>query len=186
MFVILSGCQFSLPWLNDNKNPDNEVAEYQPSNEGNEGTAAPSQNNNIPGIELRPTVLYLADENNQGIVELKTEIPKVVGIAKSAISHLVNDVANTHLITDSEMKLPLPSNTRVIGATVKEDGLCKIDFSKELLNCTDKNHEQVAVDSIVYTLTEFETITSVQFMIEGEIKATMTHGTDISQPLKRK
>ena len=184
MFIILSGCQYTLPWQKEAEAPVDDVPDYQPSAQ-DETPATPGDTSSV-GIEMRPTVLYLADSSFEGVVHLPTEIPRVVGIAKSAVSHLVDDIANNHLISGTALKLPLPSSTRVLGATVKEDGLCKIDFSEELLNCSDADHERVAVDAIVYTLTEFATIERVQFMVEGEVIESMPHGTNISQPLQRK
>ncbi len=186
VLLVATGCQYSLPWIEDTPEPEAEVPDYEPTNTNQNNPPSSSTINQNAGIEMRPTVLYLANSTKQGLIHFPTEIPRVVGIAKSAISHLVDDVANYHLISGTAMELPLPSNTRVLGATVKDDGLCKIDLSSEILNCENTEHERVAIEAIVYTLTEFATIEQVQIMIDGEIIEELTYGTKVNQPLKRK
>ena len=67
----------------------------------------------------------------------------------------------------------------------EETGICKVDFSKEVLNYETEKDEENLIKGVVYTLTEFPTINEVQFLVEGEVLPTFTHGTDTSNPLKR-
>ena len=59
----------------------------------------------------------------------------------------------------------IPENTKLLDASL-EDGLLKIDFSKEFLNTT-KDMEEMMIEAIVYTLTEINEIDRIMIFVEG-------------------
>lgn len=59
----------------------------------------------------------------------------------------------------------IPENTKLLDASL-EDGLLKIDFSKEFLNTT-KDMEEMMIEAIVYTLTEINGIDRIMIFVEG-------------------
>ncbi len=60
----------------------------------------------------------------------------------------------------------IPSETKINDLSI-ENGLLKIDFSKELLNTT-KEMERKMIEAIVYSLTELENINSILIFVEGK------------------
>ena len=59
----------------------------------------------------------------------------------------------------------IPENTKLLDVSL-EDGLLKIDFSKEFLN-TAKEMEEIMIEAIVYTLTEIDGIDKIMIFVEG-------------------
>ncbi|AFS77405.1 spore germination protein GerM [Gottschalkia acidurici 9a] len=134
---------------------------------------------------LRETIIYY--ENDKGyLVPVKREIPWEEGIGKSVLKNMIDSSAIREDIEKIGFKPIIPSGTKVLGMTVSETtGLCKVDFSSDILNYETKKQEANLVKAIVYTLTEFPNIKEVQIMIDGKEGSTLKHGTDISKPLKR-
>src|SRR5699024_1071369 len=80
----------------------------------------------------------------------------------------------------------IPVGTEIKGITVDEDtGLCKIDFTGEVLNYETEKEEENLINGVVYTLTEFPAINEVQVMIDGEVVPALKHGTEVGGPLRR-
>ena len=79
----------------------------------------------------------------------------------------------------------LPVNTEILGINIK-DGIAVIDFSNKLLEYDSEDAERNIVASVVYTLTEFSTISSVRMRVNGRELKTLKYGTDVSGLLSRK
>jgi len=92
------------------------------------------------------------------------------------------------------MKLPInsslyrlvPDSTK-INSIVVEDGLVKVDLSKEFVEdrITSDTEDNLLIYSIVNTLTEFEEVNSVSFFIDGEKLNTLGE-LDVSALLFRR
>jgi len=70
---------------------------------------------------------------------------------------------------DSSLYRLVPDSTK-INSIVVEDGLAKVDFSKEFIEdrITSDTEDNLLIYSIVNTLTEFPEVNSVSFYIDGE------------------
>lgn len=146
-------------------------------------TADEYYNNNEP--ELRDTILYYKDKNGL-LVPVMRKIPwsEGKGIAKTSLRAMIDTTANRADMENIGLIPVIPANTEILGMTIK-DGLCKVDFSNAFTNVSSKSDEESLIKAVVYTLTEFETVDTVQFMIEGKIVENMTYGTNIEMPLRR-
>lgn len=135
-------------------------------------------------INMRDTVIYFQNENGY-LIPVKRQIPWEEGIAKAALRNMIDStVLREDLGTIGLLPL-IPAGTEIRGMAINETGLCKVDFSRDILNYSSKKEEENLIRGIVYTLTEFPTINEVQFMFDGEILDTLQYGTDVSKPLKR-
>lgn len=130
-------------------------------------------------VDKTSVVLYFSNEQGQLVAE-RREIPKVDGIARMTIHELTKGPEQPGMLPT------LPNGTKLKDISI-EDGLCKVDFSKELL----ENHpggsagELITVYSIVNTLTQFSTVQQVQILVDGEKVASLAGHVDLSQPLQR-
>ena len=81
---------------------------------------------------------------------------------------------------------PIPPGTRVLGLQVK-DGLATVDFSEEIHNNFNGGAamESLLLDSIVYTLTEFDTIDQVQILVEGKVIESIGGHVLSNRPLRK-
>lgn len=135
--------------------------------------------------DLRETVIYYEDSSGH-LVPIKRDVAWQQGIGKAVLKTMVDSVAVREEIGKIGFKPVIPKETEVLGMTVDEETkLCKVDFSSHILNYDTKSQEENIVKAIVYTLTEFPNIETVQIMIDGEIKKDLKHGTSIEKPLKR-
>lgn len=173
LIMILTGCQNPIDRLLGSGTDTSEV-NYVLDNE-----------DLLQGEEEghRETVLYYRDE--QGLViPVMRSIPWEEGIAKSAISQLVDRPVVREDLSTVGLLPVLPAGTEIIGMSINE-GLCRVDFNKNLLSYSNEVEEKAIVQSIVYTLTEFETIDKVQILVEGDIVKKLTYGTKVSEPFER-
>jgi len=134
---------------------------------------------------LRNTVLYYKDDKGF-LVPVMRNIPwpEGKGIAKAAIRALVDNPANRKDMENIGLIPTLPANTEILGMSIN-DGLCKVDFTKDVLQYGSKEDEVAITNAIVYTLTEFPTIDNVQIMVEGKQINELTYGLNVSNPIAR-
>ncbi len=138
---------------------------------------------NISDQDTRPITLYYKDSNGY-IVPVVRNLKKEEGIAKAALSSLVDSPENRSDLKILGLEPVLPANTK-IELAIKEDGLIRANFSDEILSLKDKKEEEGLVNAIVYTLTEFETIDKVQILVNNEIRESLTYGTKVGTPISR-
>ena len=134
---------------------------------------------------MRKTTLYFKDK--QGLlVPLMRKIPWEEGIAKVTLKNMIDSAELRESLASTGLSPIIPAGTEVMGMSIDEEtGLCKVSFSDEILNQETEKDEENLIKGIVYTLTEFQGINNVQFLIGGEIIPNLNHGTDISGPIGR-
>ncbi len=133
----------------------------------------------------RATVLYYKDSENL-LVPVMRYIPKGdMGIAKAAIKGMIYSPELLEDIKPTGLLPTLPMGTVILGATIKDDGLAIIDFNEEFLSFSSAEGEALGIKALIYTLTEFPNITSVQIKVDSNVVLEMPYGTKIDLPLKR-
>lgn len=130
-----------------------------------------------------PVVLYYQDGDGY-LVPMTRWIENQQGIARAAVSGLIDSAITREEIQYYGVYPVLPVNTDVQGINIK-DGTATIDFNRSLLSYPDQASERKLVASVVYTLTEFSTIDSVRILVNGYPQKVLKYGTDISAPLSR-
>lgn len=180
--MILSSCSNPLSSLRDFFNKENAA---QQAEEPKPEIQSLSEVSAKQPEDTRPTVMYYKD--NEGLlVPVMRYIPKGdMGLAKSAINALIYNTESADDLKNIGLGPVLPLGTKILGAVIKESGLATIDLSKEFANFSNEKAEELGVKALVYTLTEFENIKSVQIKIEGKILEKLPYGTKIGVPLKR-
>jgi germination protein M len=66
-----------------------------------------------------------------------------------------------------------------------QGGKARVDMSKSALSTADAGEEANMVSAVVYTLTEFPTVKEVEFLVDGQKRSKLTHGTDVSGVFRR-
>lgn len=128
------------------------------------------------------TIVYYQD-NDGYLVPVMCSVPMEDGIAKATLSMMVKNTGNDMQAARLGLRTVLPENT-----TIELDisgGLARIDLSREALGLADAAAEQNMINAIVGTLTEFDTVQEVEFLIGGQKLEKLPHGTDISGRFKR-
>lgn len=164
---------------------ENEAEEYEedvtvpPQTEISEKeVAAPKSEKPKPTAQTMNVKLFFVQVDSDGNVNRKNitrAIPKNDSPLTSTIRALVAGP------TDAEkncMSL-IPEGTRLLGASVR-DGIAALNFSEEFeFNTIGAEGYRAQLMQVVFTATEFATVESVQFLIEGKHKDYIGSGEDV-------
>jgi germination protein M len=139
---------------------------------------------NAEDVRMTEITAYYEDENGF-VVPVNTKIPWEEGIAKATLRSMVVGSDVEKRIAMSGLHGVLPEGTEIRGMSIK-DGLCRVDFSKNILNTSSYDQEENMISAITYTLTEFPTIDKVELLVEGQALASMPKGYAINTAFERK
>jgi Spore germination protein len=133
---------------------------------------------------MNVAVYYLKESNNNlYLVREVHTIGKSEGVAKAALNELISG----NVQTKGAYRV-IPADTKILGVSIA-NGIATVDFSKEVLKANvGSAGEELGIMSIVNTLTEFPTVSSVQFTVEGNAgtaKDWWGHVGLSNQPFKR-
>jgi len=128
------------------------------------------------------TIVYYQD-NYGYLVPVMCSVPMEDGIAKATLNLMVQSVGNDMQAARLGLRTVLPENTK-IDLDISH-GLARIDLSKEVLDMADAAAESNMVNAIVQTLTEFDSVDRVEFLIGGQKRETLTHGTPVGGQFTR-
>ena len=115
-------------------------------------------------VESSP--IFLMDQNSY--VALTS-----VAVNDTSIENKARQLIRVLTIGGMDSKIPsgfsaiIPPNTEILSLSY-ENGIIKVDFSKDLLNISE-NLEEKLVESIVYTLTSIDKVNGVIIYVEGDI-----------------
>ena len=132
----------------------------------------------------RKTTLYFVSIGSDGSVNRKSivrELPK----SDSPLTDAIKALLAGPLPGEGGLRNLIPSGSKLIGASVK-DGVATLNFNDAFeFNNVGVEGYLAQLMQVVYTATEFSTVKSVQFLIEGEKKEYLTEGIWIGSPLTR-
>ncbi|XJZ26405.1 GerMN domain-containing protein [Bacillota bacterium Lsc_1132] len=127
------------------------------------------------------TELYLIDKNGY-VVPQTIALPKTTSIAKQALEYLVAGGPVSELLPKG-FRAVLPAGTEV-SVDIK-DGVASVNFSKEFKNYQAADETKI-LQSITWTITQFNTVKSIKLAMDGKPLAKMpVNGTPISENLSR-
>lgn len=132
--------------------------------------------------QMVSTVVYYQD-NYGYLVPVMCNVALQDGIAKATLNMMVQSPQNDMNAARLGLRTVLPENTSFDLDIA--DGLARIDLSKEVLSLPDAAAESNMVTAIVQTLTEFDSVQRVEFLIGGQKLEKLPHGTDVSQTFER-
>ena len=130
-------------------------------------------NTTLTYIEPNTLPIYLVDHNNLvSRFEIIKTSDNTLDLVKEVINNLtIDSISSSHI--PNNFKKIIPKNTTIISQSLNE-GLLKINFSKEFLNI-DKENEEKLIESIIFSLTEIKGIENIMIFIEGENLTTLPH-----------
>lgn len=178
--LLMVGCFNPIQALKDFITGE-EHAEQEPAENYNVEEKEPAAEDT--SVRMRETVLYYKDDKGY-LIPVMREIEWEEGIARAALKRIIEGSKGIEVIQNAELYPTIPIGTRTLGLTIR-DGLAKVDLSGEALGCQDAKDEELMIKSIVYTLTEFNTVDRVQFMFDGKILETLEYGTRVDEPISR-
>ena len=182
--LIFTSCSNPLTSLRDFFNKEAEMAEEN-KEQAQEETQCMDEVAFSQPENSRATVLYYKD-NEDLLVPVMRYMPKGdLGVAKAALSALIYSPEKAQDLNAAGLTPTLPIGTKINGATIKENGLAIVDFSKEFLDFSSNKAEELGIKAIVYTLTEFPNIKSIEIRIDGKTLQKMPKGTEVESGMRR-
>lgn len=181
--LVLTSCSDPLASIREFFNKETETAE-------NADAAVDEQQSLSEVIAVQPenaraTVMYYKDSDNLLVPVMRYVSKSELGIAKSTISALIYSSEKAEDLKPTGLKLTLPTGTKINGAVIKENGHIIVDFSKEFQSFTTKEAEEIGVKSVIYTLTEFANIKTVEIRVDGKTITELPKGTKLNAAMKR-
>ena len=130
-----------------------------------------------PARDMQDTVVYYEDGDGY-LVPVLREIERQDGIAKATLELMVQSARNDMDAARLGLMPVVPEGTTI--ELDIADGHARVDLSREALSASDKQQEENMRTAIVWALTEFDTVKDVNFLVGGQKRETLTHGTNIS------
>ncbi|MGN0183052.1 MAG: GerMN domain-containing protein [Candidatus Ornithomonoglobus sp.] len=115
--------------------------------------------------EMREVVLYFGDRSSTKLVK-ETRTIKITD-QQPIEQYIINELIKG---PDDKTMQPVLSKSTVLMSVDVEDNICYLSFRSNFLkeNAGDSNHERQVIYSIVNSLTELNTISRVQFYMDGK------------------
>lgn len=118
-------------------------------------------------LEVATNSIYLIDNYNYlGKAEVVVNSTSIEEKVKELVEILISGGEGENKIPNG-FKSILPSETKILSVKY-EEGLIKIDFSKELLNI-NKDLEEKMIEAIIYTVTSVDEVEKLIIYVEGDI-----------------
>ena len=183
--VVLAGCFQGEQSLEEIDAPqDQETVKEVDAQQNNEDEeeSTDSESEDIANDTTGETVarqLYLLDMNGM-VVSQTLELPKLESkeVATQVLEYLVKGGPVTPLLPNG-FQAVLPEGTEVLGMNLQEDGTLVVDLSEEFKNYPAEDEMNI-LESMTYTLTQFDTVNKVKLMINGHVLSEMpVNGTPI-------
>jgi len=127
--------------------------------------------------DMQQTVVYYEDADGY-LVPVQREVLRQDGIAKATLEMMVQSPKNDMDAARLGLMPVVPE-----GTTFELDiaqGHARVDLGREALSAADKQQEENMRTAIVWALTEFDTVKDVNFLVDGQLRDTLTHGTNLS------
>jgi germination protein M len=119
----------------------------------------------------------------EGLVPTLREVPRTSGVARAAMAALLD--AGPIVTAYVQISTAIPAGTRLLGVSVR-DGVATVNLSREFESGGGSASMSYRLGQVVYTLTQFSTVRSVLFQVEGKpVAAFGGEGIALDRPQSR-
>jgi germination protein M len=131
--------------------------------------SSPSPSTSAETMIVRAYLVLDGDQGVGGLVPTLRVVPKTTGVARAAMGALLDSAS----IRDSYQQLStaIPPTTKLLDLSIK-DGVATVDLSRDFASGGGSASSFLRLGQVVYTLTQFSTIRSVLFQVEGQTVTT--------------
>lgn len=131
-----------------------------------------------PAAQMMNVKLFFVQVDSDGNVNRKN-ITRSIEKNDSPLTSTIRALLNGPTESEKNCMSLIPEGTRLLGASVR-DGIAALNFSEEFeFNSVGAEGYRAQLMQIVFTATEFATVESVQFLIEGKRKEYIGSGEDV-------
>ena len=122
-------------------------------------------------------------EGSAGLVAVLREVAGTTAVARAAMNAVL--AGPTTGETGREISTAVPKGSQLLGLSIK-DGVATVDLSSEFESGGGSASVLTRLGQVVYTLTQFPSVKSVVFQIEGETKSVFSsEGVVLDKPVDR-
>ena len=185
ILIFATGCENQQPpeeKPNPPKTVQSEKPDKKPAENKSEKPSEPKQTAPEQKIQSAEVKVYYPDESGTKLVPVEKKIQFVDEAEKysAALTELMQKPKEKNLTT------VFPSHAKVKSVT-REGETAVVNFDGSILKgfVGGSTGEEFLVNSVVDTLTEFNEIKQVKFLIDGKEIETLSGHMDLSEPIKR-
>ncbi len=159
----------------ENKPVENNPAE-NPNTEQPQVVSPAAQNQKIS------VKVYYPDDAGINLVGVK----RTIEIKNDSEKYLAAVQLLTTYPTEKDLTVIFPKNAKINSVTVENDTAI-VDFDKNITKsfAGGSTGEELLVNSVVKTLTEFKEVKQVRFLVDGKEIETLSGHMDLSAPIKK-
>jgi germination protein M len=123
--------------------------------------------------------------DNEGLAPVLREVPQTKAVATAAMRQLLAGPDEPELAARPAMYTAIPEGTTLLGISIA-NGIATVNLSREFESGGGSASMQARVAQVVYTLTQFPTVTGVRFQLDGvAVTALGGEGLVLDQPVGR-
>jgi hypothetical protein len=123
--------------------------------------------------------------HDAGLAPVLYEIPRTQAVATAAMEHLLDGPSDMEINTRPAFYTTIPEGTQLLGLTI-EDGVATVNLSREFESGGGSASVLGRLAQVVYTLTQFPTVDSVTFELDGEpVTVFSGEGVVLDEPVDR-
>jgi germination protein M len=140
----------------------------EPSESPDANASEPPSSTSAPAgtMIVRAYFVLGGEPGTAGVVPVLREVPKTTGVAAAAMTALLAGPTADES-GEREITSAVPTGTRLLGITIK-NGIATVNLSTEFDSGGGNASMQYRLAQVVYTLTQFSTVKTVTFQIEGQ------------------
>lgn len=173
----LDGVKLVAFYVNDEplKNQDGKEYGYFQTDDFVQNTGA-----SINSYEKTELKLYFANEagDKLAIENVSVQHDSNLALEKAIVEQLMRGPS------DSKHQRTIPKGTHLLGVSIK-DGICYLNFDEGLKNIVPGITPEIVIYSIVNSVMESTSVSSVQISINGEMNILFQESVDLSEALSR-
>lgn len=143
------------------------IQSIEPSTDPGTGPSPTASSTTAPTetMIVRTYFVLAGDLGVEGLVPTLAEVPKSVAVASAAMRALLDGVPLDDGM--STISTAIPPTTTLLGLTIR-NAVATVDLSTEFDSGGGSASMQYRLAQVVYTLTQFSTVKSVIFQVEGQ------------------
>jgi hypothetical protein len=155
--------------------PGSATTSAAPSPSGQQPTATPTQG---PAREIDLQAWF---SRNGKLFVTKRTVPATTGVGRAALDRMLTGPSAAEYAAG--LRSRIPAGTTVRGVRISA-GIATVDLSSSFESSASPSAMPLRIAQVVYTLTQFPTVTGVRFAIDGQ-GVTVVGGVPVQSPQTR-
>lgn len=150
---------------------------------GDNGTVEPTSPPDGDDTAGVITVTVYFSYGGEAALGVPREIPETQAVGRAAMEELLEGPSDAERTTWPLLWTQIPAGTELLGLEIKPGGVAEVDLSGEFDDGGGTYSMTARLAQVVYTLTQFSTVDSVEFYIDGQkVEVFSSEGLILDHP----